>query len=45
VPSPDQLKRFEAILKQTMDAVPPVPDSFPPLEIDEQNPLESLRRI
>jgi hypothetical protein len=42
---PEQFKRFESILKKTIDAVRPVPDSFPPLEIDEQNPLESLRRI
>jgi hypothetical protein len=41
----EQFKRFETILKKTIDAVRPVPDSFPPLEIDEQNPLESLRRI
>jgi hypothetical protein len=44
---PDQFKRFEAILTKTVEAVKPAPDPryLPPLEIDEQNPLESLRKI
>jgi hypothetical protein len=44
---PDQFKRFETILTKTVEAVRPAPDPqhLPPLEIDEQNPLESLRKI
>jgi hypothetical protein len=43
----DQFKRFETILTKTIEAVKPAPDPryLPPLEIDEQHPLESLRRI
>jgi hypothetical protein len=44
---PDQFKRFEAILLKTVEAVKPAPDPryLPPLEIDEQHPLDSLRKI
>lgn len=43
----DQFERFEKIINKTVEAVRPAPDPtyLPPLEIDEQNPLESLRRI
>jgi hypothetical protein len=43
----EQFKRFEAIIVKTIDAVKPAPDPryLPPLEIDEQHPLESLRKI
>ena len=43
----DQFERFEKIITKTVEAVRPAPDPqfLPPLEIDEQNPLESLRRI
>jgi hypothetical protein len=44
---PEQFKRFETIITKTIDAVKPAPDPryLPPLEIDEQHPLESLRKI
>jgi hypothetical protein len=44
---PEQFQRFEAILTKTIEAVKPSPDPryLPPLEIDEQHPLESLRKI
>jgi hypothetical protein len=44
---PDQFKRFEAILTKTIEAVKPAPDPkyLPPLDIDPEHPLESLRRI
>ena len=43
----EQFERFEKIINKTVEAVRPAPDPsyLPPLEIDEQNPLESLRRI
>ncbi|EAY11528.1 hypothetical protein TVAG_006030 [Trichomonas vaginalis G3] len=43
----EQFERFEAILNKTVDAVRPAPDpaTIPPLQIDEENPLESLRKI
>lgn len=43
----DQFERFEKIINKTVEAVRPAPDPqfLPPLEIDEQNPLESLRKI
>jgi hypothetical protein len=43
----EQFERFEKIINKTVDAVRPAPDPkyLPPLEIDEQNPLESLRKI
>ncbi|KAH0793022.1 hypothetical protein GPJ56_003073 [Histomonas meleagridis] len=43
----DQFQKFEKIITQTIEAVKPAPDpsTLPPLEIDEQNPLESLRKI
>lgn len=44
---PEQFERFEKIINKTIEAVRPAPDPslLPPLQIDEQNPLESLRRI
>ncbi|OHT05328.1 hypothetical protein TRFO_26961 [Tritrichomonas foetus] len=44
---PEQFERFEKIINKTVEAVRPAPDPsyLPPLEIDEQNPLESLRKI
>lgn len=44
---PEQYTRFEDIIMKTIDAVKPAPDPayIPPLQIDEQNPLESLRKI
>jgi hypothetical protein len=44
---PEQFKRFETIILKTVEAVKPAPDPryLPPLEIDERNPLESLRKI
>ena len=43
----EQFERFEKIITKTVEAVRPAPDPqfLPPLEIDEQNPLESLRKI
>ena len=43
----DQFNRFEEIITKTIDAVKPAPEptSLPPLEVDESNPLESLRKI
>ena len=43
----EQFHRFEAILNSTVEAVKPSPDpaTIPPVVIDEQNPLESLRDI
>ena len=43
----EQFERFEAIINKTVEAVKPAPDPslLPPLEIDESNPLESLRKI
>lgn len=43
----DQFERFEQIINKTVEAVKPVPDSsyLSPLEIDESNPLESLRKL
>ena len=43
----DQFKRFEEIINKTIEAVRPAPEpaTLPPLEIDEENPLESLRKI
>ena len=43
----EQFHRFEAILNSTVEAVKPSPDpaTIPPVVIDEQNPLESLRNI
>ena len=43
----DQFHRFETILNGTVEAVKPSPDpaTIPPIVIDEQNPLESLRNI
>ena len=43
----EQFKRFEEIINKTIDAVKPAPEptTLPPLEIDEENPLESLRKI
>lgn len=43
----EQFERFEDILTKTVEAVRPAPDpsTIPPLVIDEENPLESLRKI
>ena len=43
----EQCDRFEAILNGTVEAVKPSPDpsTVPPVVIDEENPLESLRKI
>ena len=43
----DQFHRFEEIINKTIEAVKPAPEpsTLPPLEIDEKNPLESLRKI
>lgn len=43
----EQFKRFEEIINKTIEAVRPAPEpsTLPPLEIDEENPLESLRKI
>jgi hypothetical protein len=44
---PDQFSRIEAILTNTIEAVRLSPESrtIPPLEIDENHRLESLRKI
>ena len=44
---PDQFSKFESIITKTVEAVRPAPDPscIPPLQIDEQNPLDSLRKI
>ena len=44
---PEQFKRFEDILKKTNEAVQPLPDpgNLKPIPIDEENPLESLRKV
>ena len=43
----DQFNRFKHIIEKTIEAVKPAPEpsTIPPLEIDEENPLESLRKI
>ena len=43
----DQFKRFEEIMNKTIESAKQAPDAetIPPLEIDEENPLESLRKI
>jgi len=43
----EQFERFETIIHKTVEAVKPAPDPsmIPPLQIDENNPLESLRKI
>ncbi|EAY12179.1 hypothetical protein TVAG_003850 [Trichomonas vaginalis G3] len=43
----DQFQRFSDIINKTVEAVRPAPEpsTLPPLEIDEENPLESLRKI
>ena len=42
-----QFETFETIMNETVDAVrrTPNPGSVPPIDIDENNPLESLRQI
>jgi hypothetical protein len=44
---PEQFKRFEEVLTKAIDVAKPSPDSYypPQLDIDEQHPLESLRKI
>ena len=43
----EQIERVESIVKSTIENVKPAPDfsDFPPIEVDERNPLESLRKI
>ena len=43
----DQFQRFSEIINKTIESVRPAPEpaQLPPLEIDEENPLESLRKI
>ena len=43
----EQFERFEEIINKTIEAVKPAPEpsTLPPLQIDEENPLESLRKI
>ena len=43
----DQFQRFSEIINKTMETPRDVPEpaQLPPLEIDEENPLESLRKI
>ena len=43
----ENYERFETIIHKTVEAVRPAPDPslIPPLQIDENNPLESLRKI
>ena len=44
---PEQFQRFEEILNKTVEAVKPSPDpaTLHPIQIDESNPLESLRQV
>ena len=43
----EQFNRFKDIIDKTIEAVKPSPEptTIPPITIDEQNPLESLRKI
>ena len=43
----EQFERFQDIINKTIEAVRPAPEpsTLPPLQIDEENPLESLRKI
>ena len=43
----DQYQRFETILNKTVEAIKasPDPSTLPPVTIDDENPLESLRNI
>ena len=43
----EQFERFEKVIEKICESVTPSPDpsELPPLQIDEQNPLESLRNI
>lgn len=43
----EQFERFETIINKTVHAVRPAPEpsTIPPLDIDSENPLESLRKI
>ena len=43
----EQFHRFEEILNKTVEAVKPSPDpaTLPPVTIDDENPLDSLRKI
>ena len=40
-------QRFSEIINKTIETARPAPEpaQLPPLEIDEENPLESLRKI